>query len=91
MITLGEIIVTVEANRKAFDDAMMRLYAILNEPHTCPTCGGYGYLVAFRGEEPYSAKRVFRPDEVEELMGLSFWLLRDAKQTDIPCPDCNAE
>ena len=83
MITLGEIIVNVEANRKAFDDAMMRLHAILNEPHTCPTCDGYGYMRQLRrGPE----------GEMEPLtVGCFIGSFYGPEQfIDIPCPKCNA-
>ena len=86
MITLGEIIVNVEANRKAFDDAMMRLHAILNEPHTCPTCDGYGYLVRVVHQGYINHHKVDAFREVEELYDASEMVPRLG---DIPCPDCN--
>ena len=76
---VGGILAKVVADSKKFDDAMMRLHAILNEPHTCPICDGYGYLVRITNDGRYwHSER--SPENVSlEMCG----------HTDIPCPDCN--
>ena len=46
----------------------------IEEPHTCPTCDGYGYL-RWNGEYAGWSK-------VDQISS-------DALHKDIPCPDCN--
>ena len=56
----------------------------IEEPHTCPTCDGYGYLVKFPGwDTPITVGTSMEP--------LDRKCLRNSgtHSYDIPCPDCN--
>ena len=61
---------------------------VMPEPHTCPICDGYGYLVRVVHQGYINHHKVDAFREVEELYDASEMVPRLG---DIPCPDCEAE
>ena len=61
-------------NTYRFDGEYLWCRCIMPEPHTCPTCDGYGYL-RWNGEYAGWSK----VDQISH----------NVLHKDIPCPDCN--
>ena len=66
---------------KRLRSALKKAMEEMPEPHTCPTCDGYGWL-----REPTWSSYPMKVEDVCCSRGAH----SHAAGEDIPCPDCNA-
>jgi len=59
-----------------------------NEPHTCPTCDGYGYVRRAAHRRFFSYHKVEDCSEVEDIYDVPGMVPR---LVDIPCPKCESD
>ena len=85
-----------------FDGEYLWCRCIMPEPHTCPTCDGYGYVNAIIfSDKPTERRDIPCPDceaECSVCDGSGWWprwtwdaWLKKYRRDDKRCPDCNAE